>query len=100
DWSRRTIAVQTEIETQTEALSNVTGHNRSISEVTDSVAKESQKGFSQTRSTSSSNQSGAGGGILTGLFGIGESNAQAGSETWAYSTATSSGERDVSSALS
>src|SRR5690606_10850355 len=63
DWSRKTSAGQTELLGETEDLSQDATRNRSISEVTEAVAKEAQSGFSRTESESTTKQAGVSAGI-------------------------------------
>src|SRR5262249_30192648 len=69
DWSRKTSAGQTEVLGETEDLSQDTSRNRSISEVTEAVAREAQAGFSETHSKSTTTQGGGSVGISLGKFG-------------------------------
>src|SRR5262249_15670708 len=64
DWSRKSRAGQTEEIAEAEDLLNDTAHNRSISEVTEAVAKEAQSGFSHTETDFTTSQKG-------GSFGLG-----------------------------
>ena len=71
DWSRKSSAGQTEALGETEDLSQDTSRNRSISEVTEAVAREAQSGFSHTESKSTTKQAGVSAGISIGPFGGG-----------------------------
>ncbi|MBL8120164.1 MAG: DUF4056 domain-containing protein, partial [Anaerolineae bacterium] len=112
DWTRRVRGSTTEDTTQAEQLTAEIGRNRSISEVTGSVAREAQSGFSESKSNAIQTQFGvtagrAGSGItffedgLVGLkstssgmsFGIGTSSA------WASSRSSSQGEREINSSM-
>lgn len=99
DWSRKTSAGQTEQIGETEDLSQDTSRNRSISEVTQAVAREAQSGFSHTESTSTTKQAGASGGISIGPFGGGVSASISKTSTSADSYATSAGSREVGASM-
>jgi|GEM_PF-922812 len=100
DWSRKVSAGQTELIGETEDLSQDTNRNRTISEVTEAVAKEAQTGFSHTESESVTKQAGAaGGGIIGGVFGFGASASIAKTSTSADSYATSAGSREVGASM-
>jgi hypothetical protein len=58
DWSRRVRGTSTDDTTQTELLAADMGRARSMSEVTASVAREAQSGFSGSASVATENQSG------------------------------------------
>lgn len=95
DWSRKSSAGQTEQVSETEALSQDTSRNRSISEVTEAVAQETQEGFSSTKSQSTTKQGGVSGGFIGGAFGIGASASAAKTTASAESYSTTSGSRQV-----
>lgn len=95
DWSRKSSAGQTEQVSETEALSQDTSRNRSISEVTEAVAQETQEGFSKTKSQSTTKQGGISGGFIGGAFGIGASASAAKTTASAESYSTTSGSRQV-----
>ena len=99
DWSRKTSAGQTEQIGETEDLSQDTSRNRSISEVTEAVAREAQEGFSKTSGSSTTKQAGASAGISIGPFGGGVSGSVAKTNTSAESYATSSGSREVGASM-
>jgi len=99
DWSRKTSAGQTELLGETEDLSQDTSRNRSISEVTEAVAREAQTGFSHTESKSTTKQAGASAGISIGPFGGGASASIAKTSTSADSYATSAGSREVGASM-
>jgi hypothetical protein len=99
DWSRKTSAGQTETLGETEDLSQDTSRNRSISEVTEAVAREAQSGFSHTESSSTTKQAGASGGISIGPFGGGASASISKTNTSADSYATSAGSREVGASM-
>jgi len=100
DWSRKVSAGQTELIGETEDLSQDTSRNRTISEVTEAVAREAQTGFSHTESKSVTKQAGAaGGGIIGGVFGFGASASIAKTSTSADSYATSAGSREVGASM-
>ena len=60
DWTRRTAAATSEAIMETEQLTNLTTHNRAVSEVQDAVAKEVQSGFSHTQSSGTTEEGGGG----------------------------------------
>ncbi len=99
DWSRKTSAGQTEVLGETEDLSQDTSRNRSISEVTEAVAREAQSGFSHTESQSTTKQAGASAGISIGPFGGGASASISKTSTSADSYATSAGSREVGASM-
>lgn len=99
DWSRKTSAGQTEVLGETEDLSQDTSRNRTISEVTEAVAREAQTGFSHTESQSTTKQAGASGGFSIGPFGGGASASIAKTSTSADSYATSAGSREVGASM-
>ena len=75
-------------------------HNRSISEVTQAVAREAQSGFSKTSSQSSSFEAGLAAGGMLGNFLLGGSAGYGGNSTQATSFATSrSGRRNISATM-
>ncbi|MFF0110711.1 hypothetical protein [Streptomyces hirsutus] len=109
DWSRRTSARISEGVSEQESLEARLTHGRSLKEVVDAVAKESQSGFSMGGGAGVSSQtgSGAGGAVdlgkttgfplniaagVTGSFGLGASGAMG------YST--SKGRRDIHAEMS
>ncbi len=111
DWSRRTRSGVIESITETEALTNTMGHNRSISEVTQAVAVEAQGGFSGSAVNSTSSQFGAG--AAAGVVGVipvevpvvagglvGAAYGTASSATTASGFSVSSGRRDLSASMS
>ncbi|WP_377641822.1 hypothetical protein [Oryzobacter terrae] len=99
DWSRRTSAGQTESVGESEDLSQEVSRNRSISEVTEAVAREAQEGFSETNSTSTTKQAGASGGLSIGPVGFGASASIAKTTASADSYSTTSGSREVGSSM-
>ena len=71
DWSRKTSANTNSNVSQTEMLSANTFHERSIEEVTESVATEAQNGFSETYSGAKSDSHGySSGGFVPSPFPI------------------------------
>jgi hypothetical protein len=99
DWSRKTSAGQTEVVGETEDLTQDTSRNRSISEVTQAVAREAQTGFSHTESESTTKQAGASGGFSIGPVGFGGSASIAKTTTSADSYATTAGSREVGASM-
>ncbi len=109
DWSRKSVAGETEIIQETDDLTNDQSQNRSITEVTKAVAEEAQGGFSSTNTNSTSTQnavSAAGemsaplGGLLGGASGsYGETESTATSRSHADSFSSSWGKRNLSSSM-
>ena len=99
DWSRKTSAGQTELVGETEDVAQDTSRNRSISEVTEAVAKEAQTGFSHTESESTTKQAGASGGFSIGPVGFGGSASIAKTTASADSYATTAGSREVGASM-
>jgi hypothetical protein len=99
DWSRRTNAGQTEFVGEAEDVAQDTSRNRSISEVTQAVAREAQSGFSHTESESTTKQAGASGGFSIGPVGFGASASIAKTTTSADSYATTAGSREVGASM-
>jgi hypothetical protein len=99
DWSRKSSAGQTEVLGETEDVSQDASRNRSISEVTEAVAREAQSGFSHTESKSTTKQAGASAGISIGPFGGGASASISKTSTSADSYATSAGSREVGASM-
>ncbi len=99
DWSRKTSAGQTEVLGESEDLSQDTSRNRTISEVTEAVAREAQSGFSHTESKATTKQAGGAVGFSIGPFGGGASASIAKTSTSADSYATSAGSRQVGASM-
>jgi hypothetical protein len=99
DWSRRTNAGQTEFVGEAEDVAQDTSRNRSISEVTQAVAREAQSGFSHTESESTTKQAGASGGFSIGPVGFGASASIAKTTASADSYATTAGSREVGASM-
>jgi hypothetical protein len=107
DWSRKSRAGQTEEVAETEDLLNDTAHNRSISEVTEAVAKEAQSGFSHAETDFTTKQKGWSLGIgiagaadkVAGALGFGMSSSSAETSGTADSYASSSGQRNVAASM-
>jgi hypothetical protein len=99
DWSRRTNAGQTEFVGESEDVAQDTSRNRSISEVTEAVAREAQTGFSHTESESTTKQAGASGGFSIGPVGFGGSASISKTSTSADSYATTAGSREVGASM-
>jgi hypothetical protein len=100
DWSRQTRASGDESIAETEQLSNVTSHNRAVSEVQDAVAKEVQSGFSHIESTGTSDQGGVGIGLGIGPLTLGGSDSGSTTSTSADSFSSSSGQRTIAATMS
>lgn len=99
DWSRRTSAGQTEQVGETEDLSQDVSRNRTISEVTEAVAREAQTGFSRTESESTTKQGGVSAGFSLGGFGFGGSASAGKTSASAESYATTAGSREVGASM-
>lgn len=109
DWSRKSRAGETEVIAEQDDLTNEMSQNRSISEVTSSVADEAQGGFSETNARSKSSQSGTSSAMevsapLGGLFGgpsgsVGHTSSEAESSSSADSYSTSWGHRELGSEM-
>ena len=99
DWSRKSSAGQTELIGETEDLSQDTSRNRSISEVTEAVARETQSGFSSSESESTTKQAGASGGFSIGPVGFGASASIAKTSASAESYSTTAGSREVGASM-
>ncbi|MBN8214850.1 MAG: hypothetical protein J0M09_18145 [Xanthomonadales bacterium] len=95
DWSRRTTGRQDESVDETESLSNIADHTRSLAEVTNAVAAEAQSGFSQTNMTSSSEAEGDAFGFSMGPFTVGDSGGSATARSNAMSFSSSAGRREL-----
>ncbi|MFM9950298.1 MAG: hypothetical protein ACKV1O_20350 [Saprospiraceae bacterium] len=100
DWVRKERGEQVEITTEKEALVNDTSHNRSISEVTEAVAREAQEGFSKSKVWSSSKQGGISAGATLGALGLGGNASASSSQSGAESYSTSTGSREMSANMS
>ena len=100
DWSRRTAAATSEAISETEQLTNITTHNRAVSEVQDAVAKEVQNGLSHTESTGTTEEGGAGLGLAIGPVVFGAAGAAASTSTSADSVSSSSGTRSLEASMS
>jgi hypothetical protein len=99
DWSRQTGTTTSESISETEQLSNATTHNRAVSEVQDSVAKEVQSGFSHTESTGTTEEGGAGFGLALGPVLIGGAGGIGHTTTSADSYSSSAGSRSLSASM-
>jgi hypothetical protein len=119
DWTRRVRASTDEVTAQIEALSASMERMRALSEVTSSVAREAQSGFSESASRATANQSGMTSGtarfsvdsrgplapIVGGELGsatassMGVSSASSVNTGWASSRASSSGDRTLSAEM-
>lgn len=108
DWSRKTRSSATEAIQEDEALDSDMSRSRGISEITSSVAKETQQGNSGAHNNSMSTQFGTATGsasFLTSLVSLpgvntsGTSSGFSSGSTDATSWSTSSGERDISAKL-
>lgn len=103
DWSRISRAAATENITEKEFLVSDLSRNRSINEVINVVAKESQSGFSGSFGAGAGTGAGEGGGAAGGIeYGIFKGAGAAGNSTgwalsggYAQSWASSAGERNI-----
>lgn len=100
DWSRQSATTTTEAISETEQLTNVTTHNRAVSEVQDAVAKEVQSGFSHAESTATTEEGGGGFGLALGPVVIGGAGGAGHSTTSADSFSSSSGSRSLAATMS
>ena len=100
DWSRRTAAATSESISETEQLSNITTHNRAVSEIQDAVAREAQRGFSHTESTGTTEEGGAGLGLAIGPVVFGAAGGAAQTTTTADSVSSSTGSRTLEASMS
>jgi len=100
DWSRRASTATTESISETEQLTNLTTHNRAVSEVQDAVAKEVQSGFSHAESTGTTEEGGAGLGLAIGPVVFGAAGSAGSSSTSADSFSSSSGSRTIGASMS
>jgi hypothetical protein len=109
DWSRKSSASQAESISESNSLTNDTTHSRSINEVTDAVARESQSGFSENTNKSVSTQKGTSsageissplGGLFGGVSGsVGTTSSEATAQGQSDSYSTTTGSRDVASSM-
>ncbi len=100
DWSRRTAATAAETIAETEALTNISTHNRAVSEVQNAVANEVQSGFSHSESKATTKEAGGGFGFSMGPVSLGGSAAIGTTTTSADSFSTSVGSRDLAASMS
>lgn len=102
DWTHRQGGQRTEAGVEGEQLSNVTGHNRALSEVASAVAAEAQSGFTSTDATSSSWHAGSAssGGLVGAVLGGTTTTTGVATNITKAMTATSSqGSRNVNSSM-
>lgn len=99
DWARRTMATGQETISEAEQLTNVTTHNRAISEVQDAVAHEVQSGFSKTSGSATTEAGGGGFGLSLGPLTVGGSGSAATSSTSAESFSSSAGTRNLAASM-
>jgi hypothetical protein len=123
DWTRRVRASTDEVTTQLEQVASDVSRNRALSEVTSSVAREAQSGFSESASEATQRQAatsygesktnletaGVFGTLGASLFGgslggpkvssFGASTATSTSSGWASSKSSSEGERSLNASL-
>lgn len=102
DWSRRTSTSATEAISEAEKLNNSTEHSRAMSEVTNAVAQDMQKGGSTTSgwadSSSESTADSGGSGLLTSLVdsgGFSDTTQSSRTRSGAESTSWSNGNKSV-----
>ncbi|KAH6842375.1 hypothetical protein B0I37DRAFT_435780 [Chaetomium sp. MPI-CAGE-AT-0009] len=109
DWSRRSSTGETETITEADRLSSTSEHSRAISEVTSAVANESQSGFSQSNTNSTTTASAESASMdvsapLGGLFGgpsgaMGTSSSRSNTKAHSDGYSTTEGTRHVSSSM-
>ena len=103
DWNRREKASGTEQINETEALNASLEHNRSISEITQAVAKETQTGFSESTTKEMNFSGGSGTGVsgqIMGFFGVAGASVGGGAGvSTSTSFATSSGTRNLNAQM-
>lgn len=99
DWARRTVGSGQENISEAEQLTNVSTHNRAISEVQDAVANEVQSGFSRTNASSTTNAGGGGFGLSLGPITLGGSGSSGSTSTNAESFSSSAGSRNLSATM-
>ena len=99
DWTRTTEAKAQENITEAEQLSNVSTHNRAISEVQEAVTHEVQSGFSKSSGSSTTSAGGGGFGLSLGPLTLGGSGSSANTSTEAESFSSSAGTRDLAATM-
>lgn len=100
DWARRTSAAGQENIAESEQLSNISSHNRAISEVQQAVATEVQSGFSKSSGSSTTSAGGGGFGFSAGPITVGGSGSSSTSSSTAQSFTSSAGSRNLSASMS
>ncbi|MCB9450450.1 MAG: hypothetical protein H6672_03375 [Anaerolineaceae bacterium] len=96
DWMRRTTGKSGEETIETEAQAGWTQQNRSISEITNAIANETQYGDSSSSSESDSWQNGTTMAFNTLFTSGGKSSGRSGNTGFASSVSRTSGTRDIS----
>lgn len=96
DFTRRNTGSAMEDISQTERLSNSMVQSRAISEIANSVARETQRGRSKVSAESESEEYGHASGTFIGIYGEGGSSAYARNEAETKVTSTSKGKRELS----
>lgn len=99
DWTRTMEAKGQENITEAEQLSNVSNHNRAISEVQEAVAHEVQSGFSKSSGSSTTSAGGGGFGLSLGPLTVGGSGSSGSTSTNAESFTSSAGTRDLAATM-
>jgi len=99
DWARQTRGQSAEEIAQSESLSNVTGHNRAISEVTSAMAAESQFGSSLVNSASRSKSFGVSARGGFGAFSFGASASFASNRSRVKAVSSSYGRRNLMASM-
>lgn len=96
DWMRRTSSKGQEQIDEGESQSTWTQQNRSISEITNAIANETQNGWSESSSESDSWQKGTTMAFNTLFSSGGKSSGRSGNSGFASSVSRTSGTRDIS----
>lgn len=99
DWSRQTSATATEAISETEQLTQTTGHNRAVSEVQDATAQEVQSGFSGTSSDATTTSGGGGLGLSLGPLTLGATGSGSHTTSGASSFSASAGSRNLAASM-
>lgn len=100
DWSRRERGQREESLVQSEQVDASMTQNRSVSEVQNAVAEETQSGDSTITGDSDTQQSGLSGGGIFGPIGIGGSHSTSSTHSHVTTVSNSSGHRDISAEMS
>ncbi len=99
DWSRRSKGGRQEDVVQQEDLSWDSTLSRSIAEVTNAVAQETQNGYTQTDTVSHASQSANSGNFIAKLFGFGGSSSRSHRDSVTTNVSRSDGTRHLSTGM-